>query len=249
MKKNGKIWIVHDLQPLNKVIIRDAGVPPILDDFVEPFASWQCYTVFDLFSGFDAHQLHPDSQDLTLFMTPLSLLWHTAMPQGYTNSPSEFQNCTSFTLQDEIPHVVNVFIDDLPIKGPETRYDDANGNTKTLPANPGIRRFIWEHAVDVHRIMHHFAHAGGTFSGPKMQVCRPRVLILGQECHPASRSPDHSKVQKILDWPPLATPKDVRSFLGLCSTVRIWIANYSLLACPLVNLYRKDTPFIWDTPQ
>ena len=55
MKKNGKIWIVHDLQPLNKVTIRDARVPPILDDFVEPFAGRQCYTVFDLFSGFDAH--------------------------------------------------------------------------------------------------------------------------------------------------------------------------------------------------
>jgi len=219
MKKNGKIQIVHDLQPLNKVTIRDTGVPPILDDFVEPFASWQCYTVFDLFSGFDARQLHPNSQDLTSFMTPLGLLQHTAMPQGYTNLPSEFQNCTSFILQDEIPHVANVFIDNLPIKDPETCYDDANGNAETLPANPGIRCFTWEHAVDVHRIMHRFAHAGGTFSGLKMQVCRPRVLILGQECHPAGRSPDHSKVQKILDWPPLATPKDVRSFLGLCGTL------------------------------
>ena len=71
-------------------------------------------------------------------MTPLSLLRHTAMPQGYTNSPSEFQNCTSFILQDEIPHVANVFIDDLPIKGPATHYEDANGNAETLPANPGI---------------------------------------------------------------------------------------------------------------
>ena len=129
-------------------------------------------------------------------MTPLGLLRHTAMPQGYTNSPSEFQNCTSFILQDEIPHVANVFIDDLPIKGPETRYNDANGNAETLPANPGIRRFIWEHAVDVHRIMHRFAHAGGTFSGPKTQLCRPRVLILGQECHPDGHSPDHGKSRR-----------------------------------------------------
>jgi hypothetical protein len=48
-KKSGKLRIVHDLQPLNKVTIRDAGLPPILDDFVEPFAGHQCYTVFDLF--------------------------------------------------------------------------------------------------------------------------------------------------------------------------------------------------------
>ena len=182
-------------------------------------------------------------------MTPLGLLHHTAMPQGYTNSPSEFQNCTSFILQDEIPHVANVFINNLPIKGPETRYEDANGNAETLPANPGIHHFIWEHAVDVHWIMHRFVHAGRTFSGPKTQVCQPRVTILGQECHPDGRSPDHGKVSKIIDWPPLTMPKDVRLFLGLCGTVRIWIANYSLLAHSLINLYRKDAPFVWDTPQ
>ncbi|KIY61230.1 DNA/RNA polymerase, partial [Cylindrobasidium torrendii FP15055 ss-10] len=53
LKKNGAIRIVHDLQPLNRVSIRDAGLLPILDDFVEPFAGRTCYTVFDLFWGFD----------------------------------------------------------------------------------------------------------------------------------------------------------------------------------------------------
>jgi hypothetical protein len=54
LKKNGKLRIVHDLQPLNKVTIRDAGNLPVVDDFVEGFAGRQCYTVFDLFWGFDA---------------------------------------------------------------------------------------------------------------------------------------------------------------------------------------------------
>jgi hypothetical protein len=51
VKKNGKLRIVHDLQPLNKVTIRDAGMLPIIDDFVEGFAARQCYSVFDLFWG------------------------------------------------------------------------------------------------------------------------------------------------------------------------------------------------------
>jgi hypothetical protein len=71
LKKNGKLRIVHDLQPLNKISIRDAGLPPILDDFIEPFAGRQCYTVFDLFWGFDARKLHPRSRDFTAFLTPL----------------------------------------------------------------------------------------------------------------------------------------------------------------------------------
>ena len=48
-KKSGKLRIVHDLRALISVTIQDAGGPPILDDFVEHFAGWQCYTVFDLF--------------------------------------------------------------------------------------------------------------------------------------------------------------------------------------------------------
>jgi transposase InsO family protein len=245
-KKNGKLRIVHDLQPLNKISIHDAGLPPSLDNFVEPFAGRQCYTVFDLFWGFDARKVHPSSCDLTTFLTPLGLLRITSMPTGYTNSPAEFQQCMVFILQDEIPHTANIFIDDLPIKGPASRYLDKDGKPETLAENPGIRRFIWEHAVDVNRIMHRIKEAGATFSAKKTQICRSEVLIIGQKCTPEGRLPDDSKVEKILNWPPLATPKEARGFLGLCGTVRIWIKNYSELARPLVELWKKNAEFDWD---
>jgi len=90
LKKNGKLRIVHDLQPLNKVSIRDAAMLPIVDDFIDNFAGRQCYTVFDLFWGFDARKIHPRSRDLTAFMTLLGLLQITSLPTGFTNSPAEF---------------------------------------------------------------------------------------------------------------------------------------------------------------
>lgn len=246
IKKNGKLRIVHDLQPLNKVTIRDAGLPPILDDFVEPFAGAQCYTVFDLFWGFDARKLHPESRDLTAFLTPLGLLRITSLPTGFTNSPAEFQKCMTFILHDEIPTKANIFIDDLPIKGPKSIYPDEHGNPEVLVDNPGIRRFIWEHAQDVHCIMHRVKEAGATFSALKIQLCLPKVLILGQTCTPEGRLPDKSKVDKILNWPDLANPKEARGFLGLCGTVRIWIPGYSELARPLTELWRQNFDFVWD---
>lgn len=247
VKKNGKLRIVHDLQPLNKVTIRDAGLPPVIDDFVEPFGGHQCYTVFDLFWGFDARKVAPESRDMTSFHTPLGLLRITSMPMGFTNSPAEFQKCMIFVLQDEIESgKAHIFIDDLPIKGPKTQYLDSDGNPETIPDNDGIRRFIWEHAVDVHRIMHRVKHAGATFAPKKVQACRPEVTIVGQKCTPEGRCPDDSKVSKILSWPTLKTVKDVRGFLGLCGTVRIWIKNYSALARPLTELVRKDAEFVWD---
>ena len=249
LKKNGKLRIVHDLQPLNKVSLRDAGLIPIVDDFVESFAGHQCYTVFDLFWGFDARKLHPNCRDLTAFLTPLGLLRLTSLPMGYTNAPTEFQKCTSFVLQDEIPHVANVFIDDLPIKGPKSIYPDDEGNPQVLEENSGIRRFIWEHAVDVHRVMHRIKHVGATFSATKIQICLPDVLIVGQRCVPDGRLPDTEKVSKILNWPIPTTVKEARGFMGLCGTVRIWILGFSTLARPITSLWKKDAPFIWGEEQ
>ena len=246
LKKNGKLRIVHDLQPLNKVTIRETGLPPNLDDFVEPFAGHQCYSVFDLYWGFDARKVHPASRDMTAFLTPLGLLRITSLPMGFTNSPAEFQACMSFILQDEIPQKANIFIDDLPIKGPCTQYPDAKGRPEVLKENPGIRRFMWEHANDVHRILHRVQHAGGTFSPTKVQLAEPTALIVGQKCTPDGRLPDDQKVEKILKWPPLKTVKDVRAFLGLCGTVRIWIKNYSEIARPLTELVRKDAELEWN---
>jgi hypothetical protein len=246
LKKNGKLRIVHDLQPLNKVSIRDAGLPPILDDFVEPFAGRQCYTVFDLFWGFDARKVHPACRDLTAFLTPLGLLRITSMPTGYTNSPAEFQQCMVIILQEEIPHVANIFIDDLPIKGPASQYLDMEGKPETLAENSGIRRFIWEHAVDVNRIMHRIKESGATFSAKKTQICRPEVIIIGQKCTPQGRLPDDEKVAKIRNWPQLTTTKEARGFLGLCGTVRIWIKDYSHLARPITELWRKTEEFVWN---
>ncbi len=246
LKKSGKLRIVHDLQPLNAITIKETGLPPNLDSFVEPFAGRQCYTVMDLYWSFDARKVHPKSRDLTTFLTPLGLLRITSLPTGFTNSPAEFQACMSFILQHEMPHTADIFIDDLAIRGPTTTYPDEHGNPEVLEENPKIRRFIWEHALDVYRILHRVSHAGGTFAPGKVQLSKQEAVILGHKCTPEGRVPDEQKIEKILKWPPLTNVKEVRGFLGLCGTVRIWIKNYSLIARPLTELVRKDEDFTWD---
>ena len=75
-----------------------------------------------------------------------------------------------FILQDKILDKANIFIDDLGILEPDTIYPNKNGNPKVLKENPGIRRFVWEYAVDVHKIMHWMKHAGSTFLPNKAQI-------------------------------------------------------------------------------
>lgn len=248
-KKNGELRIVHDLQKLNGVSIRDSGVPPILEEFVEAYAGRSVYTVLDMYWGFHARMLHEDSRDMTAFQTPLGVLRIVSLPMGYTNSPAEFQACMMFILQDEVPEKAGVFIDDIPIKGPSTKYLGLDGQEERLPQNPGIRRYIWEHLNDVHRILHRIGESGGTVSGKKMQLCQSEVEIVGHKCSSKGREPIDVRTKKVLEWPQPTNLKEVRGFLGLCGTVRIWIKDYSLIAKPLVDLTRKDVEFHWEPAQ
>jgi len=148
MKHNGKLRIVHDLQPMNKVTIKDAGIPPSPEDFVEAFSGRTCYGLGDIMGGYDERELAYESRPLTTFETPLGRLQLTRIPQGATNSVAVYQAQMMWILQDEIPHYVGIFIDDGAIKGPESDY-----NGEVLPENPGNRRFIWEYAITLERIL------------------------------------------------------------------------------------------------
>ena len=62
------------MQPLNAVTIRDACMPPSVDDFSEDFAGYPILTTVDMFSGYDQMTLDERSRDFTAFMTDLGLL-------------------------------------------------------------------------------------------------------------------------------------------------------------------------------
>ncbi|KAJ2936233.1 hypothetical protein H1R20_g861, partial [Candolleomyces eurysporus] len=240
LKKDGKsLRIVHNLQPLNAVTIKDSAVPPTVEPYAESFAGRACYSVLDLFVGFDQRELHPDSRDLTTFQTPLGTFRLTRIPMGYTNSQQVQHGDLTFILQDEIPHITMPFVDDVPVRGPETRYELPHGGYETIPNNPGIRRFVWEHVNDVLRVVWRVKKAGGTFSGPKARICVPEAVIVGHLCTYEGRRPLPDRVQKIIDWP---IPRDltgVRGFLGTVGTMRMFIKDYAVHSEPLVRLTRR----------
>ena len=244
IKADGKsMRIVHDLQPLNGVSIRDVAVPPLSEQLVESFGGHSIYTTLDIFVGYDERLLHPDSRDYTSFQTPLGTFRLTHIPMGYTNSLQIFHGDVTYTLQDEVPHVTIPFVDDVPIKGPPTRYESDDGSFETIPQNSGIRRFVWEHLQDVNRIVQRIKYIGGTFSGKKLFLCVPDAIVLGCKCAFEGRLPDDSKVQKIRDWPIPERLTDVRGFLGLCGVLWVFVKDYARHASPLVRLTRKDVPF------
>jgi len=250
VKKDGKsLRLVHDLQPLNAVSIQDAAVPPFVETIAEAFAGHSVFGILDLMVGYDHRTIHEDFRDLTTFQSPVGSLRLTKLPMGYTNAVQIFHGDVCWILQEEISDVTVPFIDDCPVKGPKMRYERPDGSYETIPKNPGIRRFIFEHLTNMNRVLQRLKHAGATVSAKKFVLAAPSIVVVGHKVSYEGRVPDESKVQKIRDWPYCTNVTEVRGFLGLCSYCRVFIKDFAKHARPLIELTRKDAPFLFEDRQ
>ena len=193
----------------------------------------------DLSVGHDKQALVPSSRNLTTFQTPYGALQLTTLPMGWTNSVPIFHDDITYILQPEIPHVTQPYIGDVPVKGPATRYIKEDGEPETIPENPGIRQFVWEHFQDLNYVVQQMKYCGGTFSGHKSALCTPEITVLGHRCTINGRLPDKSRVSKIVNWGPCKDLTNLHTFLGTIRVCRLFIKNFSHCAHHLVKLTRK----------
>ena len=105
-KKNVSLRFNQDLQPVNKVTIRNSGVGPIVDKFAEAFVGRAIYSIGDLYSGYDQFQLAVESRDITTMRM-------CTLPQGATNSVAHMMNAMNKVLRDCIPEITMPFLDDI----------------------------------------------------------------------------------------------------------------------------------------
>ena len=136
----------------------------------------------DLCVGYDEQALAPSSCDYTTFQTPYGVMQLTTLPMGWTYSVPIFHEDITKILQPEINHVMQPYIDDVPVRGPESQYIEEDGEAETIPESPGIRQFIWEHLQDINHVVQQMKYCEGTFSGYKSKLCTPKIVITGHQC-------------------------------------------------------------------
>ena len=123
LKKDGKsLRLVHSLEPLNEVTIAHSGVPPATETLAAQFGGRACRGMLDLYVGYDEQTLSEESRDLTTSQTPFRALQLVTLPMGWTNSVPIFHNNVTHILQLEILEITILFINDVLIKGPASRY-------------------------------------------------------------------------------------------------------------------------------
>ena len=250
LKKDGKsIRLVHSLEPLNAVTIAHSGLPPATDEMASHFAGRACGAVLDLYSGYDHRDLAESSRDFTTFQTPFGALRIVKLPMGWTNSVPIFHDDVTFILRDEIPHVTIPYIDDVPIRGPGSKYLKKDGSYETIPENKGIRRFVWEHFENMNRIVQRLKYSGATISGHKALLCKGEFQVVGHVVSYEGRKPSTDRVGVILRWGPLENVTGVRQFLGTVTYMRMFIKGFTIMARPLTRLLREDVEWEWGEKQ
>ena len=219
------------------------------EQIVEHFAGRSCAGILDLYVGYDKQALDESSRDYTTFQTPFGALRLVTLLMGWTNSVPIFHDDVTYILQPEIPHTTIPYIDDVPVRGPATRYVLPDGSYETHPDNSGIRRFIWEYFQGLNRVVQRMKYCHGTFSGYKATLCAEEITVVGHRCTINGRLPDESRVAKIVNWGPCSDLSDVRAFLGTIGVARMFIKNFAHRAHALTMLTRKNYPFVFGPEQ
>lgn len=123
---------------MNRVTIRDAHLPPVVDEFFEDLAGCFIASLIDFFAGYDQMDIDLESRDMIAFMTSLELLRMITFLT--TNSITHFVKVVNKILDEHISHRAKSFVDDVEVKGPNINYE----NVKIVPR---IRKFVQEHIM------------------------------------------------------------------------------------------------------
>ena len=145
------------------------------------------------------------------------------LPFGLCNAPSTFERLVENVLSGLTYQLCLVYLDDIIVFGSSFEQKLENLNLVFL----------------------RMRKANLKLNPDKCDLFKTKVKFLGHIVSSQGISTDPEKVKAIKDWPQPSCIKQVRSFLGICSYYRKFIANFSHLARPLNKLLEKDTPFKW----
>lgn len=225
-KKNGEIRFCVDYRKLNAVTAPISFPLPQLTDIFDAVteAKPKYFSLLDLRSGYHQISLHPDSREKSSFITHQGQFQFRAAPFGLKNLPSFFQLLMSRVFQNLHFKSVLCYLDDILVYS--QNFD--------------------QHLVHLQEVFDRLNDANLKLHPRKCSFGLDKILYLGHVLSPQGVAVDDSKVKVIRDYPRPRTPKEIRSFLGLASYYRKFIANFSIIASPLNRLLRKDMKFVWD---
>ena len=228
-KKNGKLRPVQDYRWVNEWTIRNWYPLPLIPELIAHVKDAALFTKFDMRWGYNNIHIWQEDEWKAAFITNKGLYEPRVMFFGLTNSLATFQTMMNAIFLEEIQEGwVTIYMDNILIHTADN---------------------IEDHQKKVHRILDKLRQ-NDLFLKPEKCLFEKRTMeFLGIVLEKGTIQMDSTKVKGVADWPRPQMVKDIRAFLGFTGFYRYFIPNYSAIACPLIELTRKATPFHWEEPQ
>ena len=219
--KGDEIRLTIDMRQPNRAIKRSHYPVPTLDEILQQFNNCKLFTKIDLNNGYHQISLHPDSRELTTFITHQGLFRFKRLVQGANSAFEEYQRCIANLFQNE--ELIANICDDILVAGKSESEHDKNLRTclnilKKNNLTINEQKCIWK-AKEVNFYGHIISENG--------------------------IKPTESKVAAVNAFPSPKGPKEVSSFLGLVTYLARFIPNLASETAPLRSLLCKDVEWKW----
>ena len=147
--------------------------------------------------------MHSEHIPLTAVMTPFGLYEWVVMPMGLRNTPAIHQRRVTGTLRHLMGKICHVYLDDI---------------------------VIWSQNMDEHiwniRLVFQALKDAWLYVNPKKtKLFQYEIIFLGHRISQRGMEADHSKIDKILDWPIPKSATEVRAFLGIVRFIANFLPN------------------------
>ena len=203
-KKDGTLRLCIDYRQLNKLIVKNKYLLPIIDDLFDQLKGASSFSKIDLRFGY--HQLRIKDADVhkTTFRTRYGHYEFLVMPFGLTNAPAAFMDLMNRVFRPYVDQFVVVFIDDIIVYSKDRKSHETHLRVvlETLRKEQLYAKLseceFWLNEVS---FLRHIVSKEGILVDPK-------------------------KIEVVVEWKPLRNVTEVRSFLGLAGYYRSLLRGF-----------------------
>jgi hypothetical protein len=226
-KRDGTMRFCVDYRKLNERTVKESYPLPRLDSCLESLGGNKIFSTLDLRAGYWQTELDPNDAEKTAFITRSGQYKFTVLSMGLVNAPSQFQRLMDLVLAGLLWDVCLTYLDDVIV----------------------FSKNFDEHLERLAAVLSCLAKANLKLKASKCQLFQQEVRFLGHVISAQGIATDPDKIKVVENWPRPRNLQEVRSFLGLASYYRRYVARFADQAKALHLLTNKGQPFIWGDAQ
>jgi transposase InsO family protein len=208
-KPKGGWRLVNDFRQLNTRTKKMEWPLPNIEHAVNALGGNSYFACLDLSDAFFQIPIKQEHREYTAFNAGGRHVQYTVMPMGLCNATATFQRLISTIFADI--DWLRPYVDDIII--PAKTFDELMIRTEL--------------------VFQRLRQAGLKMGGKKTKIGVTEVEYLGYICDANGIRMNPKKIETVQNYPRPHTVTDLRSFLGLCSSLRRFIRNHAQIAHPL----------------